>query len=166
MSNDYVDQFTINGVDVPIQDYGRDQPNGVPILDPTGKLPEKYLPDKWENALRVSPEDPYDDYFVDWVGKLSSPEFQNSGKSWTQGTGANTTYNMQYLVYANGLWVCGSTGKGMWWSADGKSWTQGTGANTTYTMYDLVYANGLWVCGSEGHGCWWSGVPVYLPEIA
>ena len=37
------------------------------------------------------------------------------------------------LVYANGLWVCGSFDKGILWSEDGKSWTQGTGVNTTYT---------------------------------
>lgn len=69
MANEYLSYFTINGVDVPIQDYGRDKPNGVPILDPTGKFPEKYLPDNWEAAMRVSPEN--GDYFVDWIGKLS-----------------------------------------------------------------------------------------------
>ena len=69
MANDYLDHFTINGVEVHIQDYGRDQPNGIPILDPTGKLPMKYLPDNWEELLRVSPEN--DDYFVDWIIKLS-----------------------------------------------------------------------------------------------
>ena len=72
MANDYLTYFTINGVDVPIQDYERDQPNGVPVLDPQGKLPMKYLPDNWEANLRVSPEN--DDYFVDWVAKLASPE--------------------------------------------------------------------------------------------
>ena len=74
------------------------------------------------------------------------------GRVWHQGTGANTHYVMEYLVYANGLWVCGSEGNGIWWSEDGKSWTQGTGANTSYVMQYLVYANGLWVCGSEGNG--------------
>ena len=77
------------------------------------------------------------------------------GRVWHQGTGANTSYRMQYLVYANGLWVCGSYGHGMWWSEDGKSWTQGTGADSACMQY-LVYANGLWVCGSEGNGMWWS----------
>ena len=51
MANDYLDYFTINGVEVNIQDYGRDQPNGVPVLDPQGKLPTKYIPD---NVLGVS----------------------------------------------------------------------------------------------------------------
>ena len=167
MANDYVDKFTINGTEVVLQDYGRDQPNGVPVLDSQGKLPAKYIPDNFTTAdkLLVSPEDPYKDDFVTWVGKLMSEEFRNPGKSWTRGTGANTSYSMQYLVYANNLWVCGSNGHGMWWSADGKSWTQGTGDNTSYSMQYLVYANNLWVCGSE-RGMWWSGMPVYLPEIS
>ena len=63
---------------------------------------------------------------------------------------------MQYLVYANGLWVCGSSGHGTWWSADGKAWTQGTGGNTTFSIQYLAYADGIWVCGSSGYGLWWS----------
>ena len=77
-------------------------------------------------------------------------------RKWTQGTGGNASYNMRFLVYANGLWVCGSEDHGIWWSEDGKSWTQGTGGNASYNMQYLVYANGLWVCGSGSHGIWWS----------
>ena len=154
MANDYIDYFEINGVEVHIQDYGRDKPNGVPVLDLQGKLPTKYIPDNYANELLVSPEDPYGDSLTDWVGKLASDEFQYRGKNWTQGTGANTTYNIQDLVYANNLWVCAHDNKhGIWWSEDGKNWTQGTGADT---MQHLVYANGLWVCGSSGNGLWWS----------
>jgi hypothetical protein len=65
---------------------------------------------------------------------------------------------MRYLVYANGLWVCGSYNHGLWWSEDGKNWTQGIGENTTYAMQFLVYANGLWVCASDSHGMWYSSV--------
>ena len=156
MANDYLDHFTINGVEVLIQDYGRDQPNGVPVLDPQGKLPTKYLPENYADKLLVSPEDPYNDKFVDWIVKLVSPELKNSGKSWTQGTGANTTYTMQYLVYANGLWACASYNNGIWWSEDGKSWTQGTGVEPSSNIREPTYANGLWVCGSNGRGMWWS----------
>ena len=88
-----------------------------------------------------------------WLGKVFGHLF---GRVWTQGTGANATFSMNKLTYANGLWVCGSTYHGMWWSEDGKSWTQGTGDNTYYEMEYLVYANGLWVCGSYNHGLWWS----------
>ena len=45
MENDYVNSIIINGTETQIQDYGRDQPNGVPVLDTQGKLPIKYLPD-------------------------------------------------------------------------------------------------------------------------
>ena len=157
MANDYLDYFTINGTEVYLQDYGREQPNGVPVLDPQGKLPMKYLTPLFASNVRVSPEDPNNDSLVDWAVKLSSPGLKDSGKSWKQGTGANTASKMQYLVYANGLWVCGSDGQGCWWSsADGKSWKQGTEVNTgytmPYTMQYLVYANGLWVCGSIAHG--------------
>ena len=90
---------------------------------------------------------------LSWLGKVFG---RLLGRKWTQGTGGNTTYNMLYLVYANGLWVCGSISHGIWWSEDGKSWTQGTGENTTYTTQNPVYANGLWVCCSSQHGMWWS----------
>ena len=166
MANDYLDYFTINGVEVLIQDYGRDQPNGVPVLDPQGKLPTKYLPDNYADTLLVSSEDPYGDNFVNWVSKLVSPERKNSGKAWTQGTGENTAYTMQEPAYVNELWVCTSYNHGIWWSKDGKSWTQGIGENTAYTMQYPAYANGLLVCGSNSHGVWWSGVPVYLPEMS
>ena len=116
MANDYVDQFTINGTKVYIQDYGRAKPNGVPVLDSQGKLPIKYLTTLFASNVRVSPEDPYEDNLVAWAGKLSSPEFKNKGKSWTQGTGANTGYSMHSPTYANGLWVCGSSTHGCWWS--------------------------------------------------
>ena len=78
------------------------------------------------------------------------------GRVWHQGTGVSTFYTMQYLVYANGLWVCGSANSGMWWSEDGKAWTKGTGKNTNRWMQYLVYVNGLWVCGSANAGMWWS----------
>lgn len=78
-----------------------------------------------------------------------------NGKSWTQGTGANTSYKMWEFTYANGLWVCGSNYHGCWWSEDGKAWTQGTGTNTEENMYKAIFANGIWVCSSD-KGCWWS----------
>ena len=51
MENDYVNSIRINGTNTQIQDYGRDQPNGVPVLDTQGKLPTKYIPN---NVLGVS----------------------------------------------------------------------------------------------------------------
>ena len=51
MENDYVNSIIVNGTETQIQDYGRDQPNGVPVLDTQGKLPTKYIPN---NVLEVS----------------------------------------------------------------------------------------------------------------
>jgi hypothetical protein len=62
---------------------------------------------------------------------------------------------MNKLVYANGLWICGSDSHGIWRSEDGKSWTQVTGATMSYTVRSLVYINGLWVYSSDDHGIWW-----------
>ena len=45
MTKDFVNSILINGTETQIQDYGRGQPNGVPVLDPQGKLPTKYIPD-------------------------------------------------------------------------------------------------------------------------
>ncbi len=114
MANDYTDWFDLNGVEVHIQDYGRDQPNGVPVLDANGELPTKYLSKSYADFLKVSPEDPYDMSVTEWVASLNSAEYKNKGKSWTQGTGDNTNLTMQYLVYANGLWFCGSNSHGIW----------------------------------------------------
>ena len=44
MENNYVNSIIVNGTETQIQDYGRDQPNGVPVLDSQGKLPTKYIP--------------------------------------------------------------------------------------------------------------------------
>ena len=105
MANDYLDYFTINGVDVYIQDYGRDQPNGVPVLDAQGRLPTKYIPDNYADKLLVSPKDPYGDNFVTWMSKLASPEFKNKGKSWTKATGAENISGTLTITRADGLWV-------------------------------------------------------------
>ena len=45
MKNNFVNSIIVNGTETQIQDYGRDQPNGVPVLDAQGKLPVKYIPD-------------------------------------------------------------------------------------------------------------------------
>ena len=45
MENNFVNSIIVNGKETQIQDYGRGQPNGVPVLDQQGKLPIKYIPD-------------------------------------------------------------------------------------------------------------------------
>ena len=116
------------------------QPNGIALLDSNGRLYQAVGSDKV--------------FFT--RGFLGAVSGRYLGRIWTQGTGANTDYTMYNPTYANGLWVCGSSSHGVWWSEDGKSWTQGTGANTSYSMNHPIYANGLWVCCSTQHGIWWS----------
>ena len=50
MENAYVNRTIINGTETQIQDYGRGQPNGVPVLDPQGKLPIAQKEVNRENA--------------------------------------------------------------------------------------------------------------------
>ena len=79
--------------------------------------------------------------------------------SWTKGTGLPSSSTSFFGVScANGLWVVGSEGYGLWWSEDGKQWNRGTGANNTDSYYSKAsYANGLWVAGSgDVGGLWWS----------
>ena len=92
-----------------------------------------------------------------WVaGSSEGLWWSEDGKSWTQGTGDNTTYTFNTVYYFGGLWVAGSSAHGLWWSTDGKSWTAGAGDNTTYSFDDVTCNNGLWVACSNGHGLWWS----------
>ena len=100
-----------------------------------------------------------------WLGKVFGRMF---GRAWTQGTGANTTYNMQYyLTYANCIWVCGSSSHGVWWSEDGKAWTRGIGIADGAAGGDieiLAYVNGLWLCSCTNHGIWWSGLDQLIAD--
>jgi hypothetical protein len=41
--NDYATSWTLNGTEVLLQDNGRDQANGVPLLDAMIKVPLDYL---------------------------------------------------------------------------------------------------------------------------
>ena len=48
-----------------------------------------------------------------WLGKVLGYAL---GKAWTQGTGSMTTYRFASVYYANGIWVAGSDGNGLWCS--------------------------------------------------
>ena len=75
----------------------------------------------------------------------------------SQGTGNNTAYTMQHVMYANGIWVSGSVAHGLWWSEDGKNWTQADTPNaTTRDVYVVAYIGGLWFAGFRFKGVWWS----------
>ena len=154
MANDYMDHFTINGVDVNIQDYGRDQPNGVPVLDPQGKLPTKYLPNNYANELRVDPEDTYGDSFTDWTVKLASNEFQTRGSVWRACVGASSSFIGKKLLCIEGFWL--SIGTGAMWSEDGENWTPCSGLTSSTSCLDVAYADGLWLIATDANSIWWS----------
>ena len=107
--------------------------NGFATLDESGRVPDSQLP----------------------VGKIFGYLL---GRAWAQGTGSNTTRTFYSVYYANGIWVAGSNGRGLWWSTDGKAWTQGTGDNTrnSYGLKSIYYAYGIWVAASSDNGLWWS----------
>ena len=118
------------------------QPNGIATLDNDGHL------------IQQSPVG--SPYVTMTRGFLGAVFGKLLGKVWKQGTGTNTATEIETPKYANGLWVAGSNGHGIWWSEDGKSWTQGTGIDNTYTVYQLYYVNGLWFGSVSGQGLWWS----------
>ena len=117
------------------------KPDGLALLDSTGRLPQAVGSEKMFMSKRY----------------LSTLYGIQQVKCWVRAKGDNTSFTMSRPVFANGLWVCGSTEHGMWYSEDnGDHWVQGTGDNTEYTMGSPVYANGLWVAGSTSYGLWWS----------
>ena len=75
MENDYVNSIIVNGTETQIQDYGRDQPNGVPVLDTQGKLPTKYIPNNVWNDVKG---------YVDSSNSYSTNEVKTGGK-WIDG---------------------------------------------------------------------------------
>jgi hypothetical protein len=82
--------------------------------------------------------------------------WSTDGKTWTHGTGANTSYAFNTVFYSDGIWIAGSDGYGLWKSTDGKAWVQVTGSTVNYAFYSVTGFNGLWIAGSSSHGVWWS----------
>lgn len=50
--------------------------------------------------------------------------WSEDGKSWTQGTGIDSTYLVDWIMYGNNTWVACTDSHGAYYSSDGKSWTQ------------------------------------------
>ena len=156
MANEpFMDRWTLNGTEVLLQDHGRDQANGVPVLNNEAKLPLSYMPQNYASWLKVSPEDPNEDSFADWLVKLNSELFRNRGKVWTQSTQTNAS--IRGLAYGNGLFVAGGAGssaKGIYWSEDGMHWTQVSGMDVVVTS--VAFINNLWLALTSGSGLYWS----------
>jgi hypothetical protein len=135
--------------DTSADDYIKNKPNIPPTV-----IPDAAMSDTSSNPVenKVIKE-----YVDGWLTVLAGRFLV---KSWTQGRGGNTSYAMQHLVYANGIWVCGSDWSGVWWSEDGKNWLQGTGVPSNKRIDFLVYSGGMFVCGNNKEndflGLWWS----------
>lgn len=108
MPDKYISTFNINRESVSVRDSGRDQPNGVPVLDSVGKLPLRYLPASYVNNLKTSPDDPLQDNVIDWVTKQLY-EATDIGLNITPRALLSlslTGINLIRLVYGNGVWLC------------------------------------------------------------
>ena len=83
------------------------------------------------------------------AAKTAAESIDMRGKTWTQSNATDGNFNA--IVYANGLWVAGSSvgNNGLYYSTDGKTWTQSNVTNSYFNA--IVYANGLWVAGSNGN---------------
>ena len=145
MPNKYISTFNINRESVSVRDSGRDQPNGVPVLDSFGKLPLRYLPASYVNNLKTSPDDPLQDNVIDWITKQLY-EASNIGLDLTPRallSSSSTGINLIRLVYGNGVWLCvisdtsGSTFKYITYrSIDGVHWLN---VSETSNPIDIVY---------------------------
>lgn len=75
--------------------------------------------------------------------------YSTTGKSWIK---SNRTTAVNFVYYANGLWVAGNgdlAGSGMLYSTNGTSWSTVAPAGTAKLFTCCLNANGLWVLGSS-----------------
>lgn len=152
MANEpFMDRWTLNGTEVLLQDHGRDQANGVPVLDNEAKLPLSYLPQNYASNLKVSPDDPDNDDFDVWLTKLNSSLYRDRGKTWTAGVNISSVITTNVVLFKD-LYIIAS-GAGPYWSTDGIAWN----APTNFPSSTL----GLFICCNEnlclvgsGKGIW------------
>ena len=127
--------------------------NGIATLNTNGLLDISQYPVKVND---ISPDasaqitlraDDIDTHLVE------APNVTNLGKVWVQSNEADNAFVCGY--HADGIWVAGSYGAGLWWSNDGKTWTQSNKTNSSFIS--VYYADGIWVAGSNlNAGLWWS----------
>lgn len=67
-----------------------------------------------------------------------------NGTKWTQSNIADISIN--YVRYANGIWVAGTYKKGLYYSEDGKTWNQ-SNLGDSYQIECLAHGNGVWIAG-------------------
>ncbi|MCI9477263.1 MAG: hypothetical protein HFE71_12490 [Emergencia sp.] len=67
-----------------------------------------------------------------------------NGTKWSQSN--ITDMSIEFVDYANGIWVAGTYKKGLYYSEDGKIWTQ-SNLGDSYEIECMAYGNGVWVAG-------------------
>lgn len=139
MANEpFMDRWTLNGTEVLLQDHGRDQANGVPVLDNEAKLPLSYLPQDYASNLKVDPRDPNDTLFTDWLLALREDDFITSGTLWHRATLEGVTtgnYSIDVVLMYKNLYVAtmysSAISPATFWSEDGKTFNRSSGIPTT-----------------------------------
>lgn len=139
MANEpFMDRWTLNGTEVLLQDHGRDQADGVPVLNNEAKLPLSYLPDAYASTLKVDPRDPNDTLFTDWLLALRDDNFTTAGTLWHRATLEGVTtgnYGIDVVLMYKNLYIAtlysSATTPAVFWSEDGKTFNRSSGIPTT-----------------------------------
>lgn len=161
MANEpFMDRWTLNGTEVLLQDHGRDQANGVPILDNEAKLPMRYIPETYAQDLKVSPDDPFNMDLTEWVATLISPEYQNAGKMLLQELDSTNSGSFGAIAANDSICIAiglNSSSPGIYWSEDGKHWTLSDNTTAYHANRNaILYANNVWVITTQTEGVLYS----------
>ena len=122
MSEPFMDRWTLNGVEVLLQDHGRDQANGVPILDEDAKLPDRYFPAGYSDNIRVAPN--YTEKVDVWLSKLAAGEWLPSNPIPTIDSGKGFLQERLFVTHTGAVVGANFNYNGVIRSADkGRNWT-------------------------------------------
>ena len=145
--------------------------NAVKQANDTAVQTDKALTITSNGTTEITPDVPYDAMSKVNVTANISGGFPN-GTVWTR---SNVTMGIfRSVVNANGLWVAGGDGTGLYYSVNGKTWTQSNITNDNFNS--VVNANGLWVACCDDAGLYYSvdgktwtesnTVPGYFDSVA
>lgn len=136
-------------------------PNGIATLDSNGFVPSAQL--VGSDAMLNSTN------YKKWLAKVFKDKL---GIYWSSVTGDITSVTVNRSIFANGLFVCG-TSDGCWWSEDGRKWEQGTGDCLGNNINNVEYVNGMWLCtgacwsedGKHWTACTGTSIEIYSSSI-
>lgn len=81
---------------------------------------------------------------VKWLGRALGRQL---GRTWHSCSVSNTNRG-KMVAFADGQFVAGINGQGLWYSSDGKSWEHVQGVSGTFTWAKKL--NGKWIAGGTG----------------